>query len=69
MVLSTVVLKAEESSRCHIDFFKLVYLFLVVLPLPRCILASSCCSEQESLFFVVHGLLTVVASLVAEHRL
>lgn len=34
MVLSTVVLKAERKPGCHIDFFKLVYLFLVVLPLP-----------------------------------
>ena len=31
--------------------------------------AFSSCGEQELLFVVVHGILVVVASMVAEHRL
>ena len=46
-----------------------IYLFLAVLGLRCCAWAFSSCSERGLLFVVVHGLLTVVASLVAEHRL
>ena len=31
--------------------------------------ASSCCGKQGPLFIAVHGPLTIVASLVVEHRL
>ena len=34
-----------------------------------CVQASSSCCERGLLFFAVHGLLTAVASLVAEHGL
>ena len=46
-----------------------IYLFLVALGLCCCAQAFSSCSEQGLLFVVVCGLLTVVASLIAEHRL
>ena len=49
-------------------FFK-IYLFLAVLGLRCCVWAFSSCSEQGLLFVAVHGLLIVVASLVAEHGL
>ena len=46
-----------------------IYLFLAVLGLRCCALAFSSCGERGLLFTAVHGLLTAVASLVAEHRL
>ena len=41
--------------------------FLATLGLCCCVRAFSICGKQRLLFVVVHGLLTVVASLVAEH--
>ena len=46
-----------------------IYLFLAALGLCCCMWALSSCGEQGLLFVVVCGLLTVVASLVAEHGL
>ena len=46
-----------------------LYLFLAALGLHCCEQAFSSCSEQGLLFVAVRGLLIVVASLVAEHRL
>ena len=56
------------------DFFlflknKFMYLILAVLGLRCCAWAFSSCSEWGLLFIAVRGLLTVVASLVAEHGL
>ena len=59
----------------HVSFLKInlfIYLFiliLAVLGLRCCAQAFSSCSQWELLFIVVHGLLIVVASLVAEHEL
>ena len=52
-------------------FFCLLFclFFLAVLGLRCSVRAFSSCRERELLLVVVHGLLTVVASLVAEHRL
>ena len=50
-------------------FLKFIYLFLAVLGLRFCVRAFSSCGERGPLFIVVRGPLTVVASLVAEHRL
>ena len=49
------------------NFFN--YLFLAVQGLHCCARLSSSCGEQGLLFVEVCGLLTVVASLVAEHGL
>ena len=46
-----------------------IYLFLAALGLRCCARAFSSCGEQGLLFVAVHGLLTAVASLVAEHGL
>ena len=46
-----------------------IYLFLAVLGLCCCGQAFSSCGERGPLFIAVRGPLTVVASLVAEHRL
>ena len=46
-----------------------LYLFLAALGLCCCARAFSSCSERELLFIAVHGLLVVVASLVAEQGL
>ena len=46
-----------------------IYLFLAALGLRFCAWAFSICSEWGPLFIAVHGLLTGVASLVAEHGL
>ena len=50
-------------------FFFLIYLFLAVLGLRFCVRAFSSCGERGPLFIAVRGPLTIVASLVAEHRL
>ena len=46
-----------------------MYLFLAALGLRCCVQAFSSCGERGLLFVAVRGLLTVVASLVAEHGL
>ena len=54
-------------------FFFLIYyficLFLAALGVSCCALAFSSCGERGLLFVAGRGLLTVVASLVAEHGL
>ena len=40
-----------------------------MLGLPCCMQTSSSCRKRKLVFLAVHGLLTAVASLVAEHRL
>ena len=53
-----------------LDFFlKLIYLFLAALGLRFCARAFSSCGERGPLFIAVRGPLTIVASLVVEHRL
>ena len=51
------------------NFYLFTYLFLAVLGLRCCLWAFPSCGEWGLLFVAAHGLLTVVASLVAEHRL
>ena len=59
-----------RSSSVLEDFVCLfVYLFLAALGLHCCARAFFSCSERGILFVVVHGLLIVMASLVAEHGL
>ena len=50
-------------------FFFFFNLFMAVLGLRFCARAFSSCSKWGPLFIVVRGPLTIVASLVAEHRL
>ena len=50
-------------------YIYLINLFLAAWGLRCCVRAFSSCSERGLLFVVVHGLLIVVASLVAEHGL
>ena len=57
------------ASRAYAFFFFLIYLFMAVLNLRCCAQAFSTCGERGLLFIAVRRLLTVVASLVAEHRL
>ena len=73
-----VVIRAVDSGFLGPDGFFLfffnkfiyfIHIFLAALG-PRCwAQAFSSCGERGLLFFVVHGLLIAVASLVAEHRL
>ena len=49
--------------------YLLLYLFLAVLGLHFCARVFSSCGERGPLFIAVHGPVSVVASLVAEHRL
>ena len=51
------------------NFFYFLYLFLAVLGLHFCARAFPSCGKRGPLFIAVRGPLTVVASLVAEHRL
>ena len=58
----------------HFFFLKILFIylfvcFLAVLGLRCCARAFSSCGEWGLLFVVVHGLLIVVVSLVAEHGL
>ena len=46
-----------------------IYLFLAVFGLHFCARAFSSCGERGPLFIAVRGPLTIVPSLVAEHRL
>ena len=50
-------------------FNKFIYLFLAVLGLRFCARAFSSCGKRGPLFIAVCGPLTIMASLVAEHRL
>ena len=50
-------------------FIFLYIYFLAVLGLRFCARAFSSCGKREPLFIAVRGPLTIVASLVAEHRL
>ena len=59
----------EVSTLLLLLYFNYLFLFLSVLGLCSRVWAFSSCSEQGLLFVAVHGLLIVVASLVAEHRL
>ena len=52
-----------------IYLFNLFILFLAALGLCCCARTFSSCGEQGLLFVVVHGLLIVVVSFVAEHGL
>ena len=52
-----------------INLFIYLYLFLAVLGLRFCSRAFSSCGGRGPLFIAVRGPLTIVASLVAEHRL
>ena len=50
-------------------FTYFIYLFLAALGLHCCVRAFSSCGERGLLFLALRGLLTAVASLVAEHGL
>ena len=50
-------------------FIVFIHFFLAALRLHSCVWAFSSCGERGLLFIAVRGLLTAVASLVAEHRL
>ena len=62
---AAVNILVHDSSFIHL----FIYLFLAVLGLRFCARAFSSCSERGPLFIAVRGPLTVVASLVAEHKL
>ena len=51
------------------SFELFIYLFMAVLGLRFCARAFSSCCKRGPLFIVVCGPLTIVASLVAEHKL
>ena len=66
--------KISKSWGCNVQHSDIVvhtfiYLFLAALGLRCCAQAFSSCGERGLLFVTVHGLLIVVAPLVAEHRL
>ena len=46
-----------------------IYIFMVVLGLHCCVQVFSSCGEQGLVFVAVCGILSVVVSLVSEHRL
>ena len=62
-------LHLNYSSFSSYKFIYFIYLFLAALGLRCCTRAFSSCGKRGLLFVVVHGLLIVVASLVAEHGL
>ena len=67
-----IYLKKVYVGAQYIFFFLILfiyYLFLAVSGLRFCARASSSCGKRGPLFIAVHRPLTIVASLVAEHRL
>ena len=58
----------EEGEENFFFFHNFIY-FLAALGLCCCTQAFCSCGERGLLFVAVRGLLTVVASLVAEHGL
>ena len=63
-------ISADTLIYLFINLFTLfIYLFLAALGLRCCTRAFSSYGERGLHFIVVHGLLTAVASLVAEHGL
>ena len=53
----------------YLFIYLFIYLFMAVLSLLFCARAFSSCGKRGPLFITVRGPLTIVASLVAEHRL
>ena len=70
-IIHRILEMSLEDSCPLVNFFKdlCIHLFLGVLGLLCFLWASSSCSWQGLLSAAVRGLLTVVASLVAVHRL
>ena len=69
-----MIATATSIKLLSLSFFKklinyLFILFLAVLGLRFCARAFSSCGKQGPFFIAMRGLLTIVASLVAEHRL
>ena len=69
-------LKFQMWSSMKITFFffniffnLIIYLFMAALGLHFCVRAISCCGKWGPLFIAVRVPLTIVASLVVEHRL
>ena len=60
---------AASVSFFFFNFYFIYFYFMAVLGLRFCVRAFSSCDKQGPLFITVHGLLTIAASLVAEHRL
>ena len=72
--IEVIQIEKEVKSSSFLDnkfvlTYLLPYLFMAALGLHCCAWAFSSCGERGLLFFVVLGLLIVVASLVAEHGL
>ena len=63
------ILSRSKETVFFVFVFIFIYLFLAALGLRCCMRAFSSCGEEGLLFIVVRGLLTAVASLVAEHGL
>ena len=64
--------QSRDRPDIFLSFLKIylfIYLFLAALGLCCGLRAFSSCSKWRLLFVAVHGLLTAVASLVAEHGL
>ena len=68
-VLGMIYQMYLRNTSNKISFFEKNYLFLTVLGLCCFAWVFSSCGNQGLLFVAVLGLLVVVASLVAEHRL
>ena len=66
---NVIPLHGNMSTFFFLNYYLFIYLFMAVLGLRFCARAFSSCGEQGPLFIVVRGPLTIVASLVAEHRL
>ena len=64
-----IVVVVVVRGRKVFFFLIFIYLFMAALGLPFCARAFSSCGERGPLFIAVHGPLTIVAFLVAEHRL
>ena len=60
-------MRAQLPDNWALELVKLFYLFIYLFLILGCVQAFSSCGEQGLLFIAAPGLLTAVASLVAEH--
>ena len=63
------ILLYVKANIFKLFIYLFIYLFLAVLGLRFCATAFSSCGKRGPLFIAVRGPLTIVASLIAEHRL
>ena len=69
IIQNNLFILRSSAWQLFFTLYLFIYLFMAVLGLRFCARAFSSCGKRGPLFIAVRGPLTIVASLVAEHRL